>query len=681
MQEIPESLKILSAVDCPKLSTLTTFELGARPKYYAKVSTVEQAVAVAKWTKQHKVPLWIVGGGSNVLCDDQFLDGLVLQIALSNIEWGPKNENGIFTVTLGAGVIWHDFVEESVNRGLVGVECLIGIPGWAGAAPIQNIGAYGQSLSDTCSEVQVYDLEQDQLAWWPASRCDFAYRHSHFKKHLGRYLILALKLKLKHDAPPVIRYPQLEESIKTMGYDLNQLNVAQVSQSVLALRSQKSMFWQADDPNRRSAGSFFMNPIIDAQQAHNLRQCCHDLALATPPIWPNEQPNTFKVPAAWLIEQSGIHKGFRLKNVGISSKHCLALISHDEGRYSEVISLAQLVQQRVWAQFGISLMPEVRILSSSLENSLNQAPIKIALASCQNLPEWEVDDRPLWQALKQLGAQVFTPSWDDPTFDWASCTLVIPRTTWDYQGRWTEFLNWMKHVDQVSQLLNPIELMQWNLDKRYLKDLAIEQPPTHWIEQQTLTEQELNDRVDEVIATCQSKGWLKAFIKPTIAASAVGTLRFDLSQMQAKMQIRSHLQEWLPKRNLILQPYVEEVESMGECSLIYFNGQFSHAVRKVPVDGDYRVQDDYGASDMPWEAPVAWQRNCEQMLNKLKVMPLYARCDFLTNTQGQPWLIELELIEPSLFFRHDPQSATRFAEAIIEHCRQQILAAELNSAD
>ena len=673
MQDQFNSLEIMRGHECPNLSSLTTFELGTKPKYYAKACSVDRAIAIAKWTSQENIPLWVVGGGSNLLCDDQHLEGLVLQIALEGLEWEADAKNEDVTVTLGAGVVWHDFVEESVKRGLAGVECLVGIPGWAGAAPIQNIGAYGQSLSDTCSEVYVYDLEEDQLAWWSASQCDFAYRQSHFKKHLGRYLILAIKLKLKIGAKPTLNYPQVIETITKNGYDLNTLDLEQVSTTIKSLRSQKSMFWQSTDPNRRSAGSFFMNPLISGKQVETLRQNCQSLGLDTPPLWPSEQSNTYKVPAAWLIEQSGIDKGFRYKNVGVSSKHCLALVSHDQGDFEDILDLAQHIQKRVWATFGISLLPEIRILSSELTHKLSQPRARVALVTCQNLPKWEVDDHPLWAALVAQDIELFTPAWDEPDFDWSSCDLVIPRTTWDYQDRWSEFLQWMRHVNRVSQLLNPLSLMEWNLDKRYLKELAIEQPPTHWLEQQTLTNQELQEHVESLIQVCQAKGWLQGFLKPTIAASAVGTLRFDLDQVQAKEQIKKHLQEWLPKRNMILQPYVKEVESLGECSLIYFKGEFSHAVRKVPVSGDYRVQDDYGASDMPWSAPLDWQKRCEYMLKQLKVMPLYARCDFLTNPQGEPWLIELELIEPSLFFRHNLESPTRFAQCIVDSCRERLL--------
>ena len=129
------------------------------------------------------------------------------------------------------------------------------------------------------------------------------------------------------------------------------------------------MFWQADDPNRRSAGSFFMNPVISTDQVELLKQSCESLGLAPPPLWPSEQSNMYKVPAAWLIEQSGMHKGLSYKGVGISSKHCLALISHDNGGFKDLLELAQHIQKRVWAKFRVSLFPEVRIIAVTLHQN------------------------------------------------------------------------------------------------------------------------------------------------------------------------------------------------------------------------------------------------------------------------------------------------------------------------
>lgn len=663
---------VLSGKKCPKLSTLTTLEIGGRPTYYAKVDQVDEAVEVARWAKSESVPLWLVGGGSNLLCDDDGLEGLVLQLALSQIEWGKPSANGAVQVTLGAGVEWHTFVEESVSRGLAGVECLIGIPGWAGAAPIQNIGAYGQSFSDTCESVYVYDLERDTLCWWTANECEFAYRNSLFKQRLGRYLILSLKLILHSGGQATLKYPQLINRLSVDDKSKNPPTLLAISELVKRLRVEKSMLWHPTDPNHRSAGSFFMNPILSSTQMNQLLEQCASKGLDNPPQWPTKEGGV-KVPAAWLIERSGIDKGMIYKGVGVSSKHCLALINRGSGVYLEMVELAYLIQKSVWLNFAVWLNPEAHIMTSATRTSSIMKQPKVALATCSNLPSWEVDDHPLWTALKQRGIELVHPNWDDDQFDWSSCDLVIPRTTWDYQDRWSEFLTWMSHVDEVSLLLNPLQLMSWNLDKKYLGDLEITQPPIEWLEQGSLSEQELSVKVEEMIKQCGVNEWPKAFLKPTIGASAVGTLRFDLTDPTLRKKLTEHLRVWLPKRTMILQPYIQGVETIGECSLIYFSGRFSHGVRKVPVAGDYRVQDDYGASDMPWSPPTSWLDDCQALIENLPILPLYARCDFLHGPNGQPWLIELELIEPSLFFRHDPSSPDRLAEAIVERCREVML--------
>ncbi len=660
--------QVMTGSACPLISALTTLEIGGRPHFYAKVTTETEALIVARWAKSQGLKLWMIGGGSNVVVDHNVPKGLFIQLALRQIDWGEDKsssmESGIIEqrVTLGAGVVWTDFVEESVQRGLAGVECLVGIPGWVGAAPIQNIGAYGQSLSDRCLGVKVYDIERDLVDSWSAERCSFAYRDSLFKRSEGRYIILEVTLSLTRGGAPTLHYPQLRDRLDEAGCGADP-TLMEVCDMVKRVRAEKSMLWTADDPNRRSVGSFFMNPVLSPASMKALDVRCQQREVTSPPRWSTEVG--FKVPAAWLIEQSGLSKGYTQGRVGLSSKHCLALISHGGASYNDMLSFAEEVQRRVWSLFRVWLEPEARILSDA-PSPLSFSP-RIALATCDSLPDWEVDDRPLWSALSAEGFQLVHPAWDDPLFDWGACDLVIPRTTWDYQGKWRAFLEWMERVDQVSTLSNPLELMKWNLDKRYLRDLAISQPPTHWLSQRALDEGTLDETVSEVIGYCTSQGWERAFLKPSVGASAIGTLRFSLSDSMFKMQLRDHLATWLPKRTMILQPYVEGVEVVGECSLIYFGGEFSHGVRKVPVSGDYRVQDDYGATDMPWTPPPEWRVACQELIARLPQAPLYARCDLLHGPNDSPWLIELELIEPSLFFRHNLDSPQRFARAIKQH--------------
>ena len=291
-------------------------------------------------------------------------------------------------------------------------------------------------------------------------------------------------------------------------------------------------------------------------------------------------------------------------------------------------------------------------------------PRRVALARCSTLPDWEVDDLPLHRALEALGVECLQPSWDDPSFSWASCDLVIPRLTWDYQDRAEDFLLWLARVDKESQLLNPLPLIRWNIDKRYLRALSetglIETPESVWFPKQPA-----DAPLPELAQICAERGWRRAFLKPVIGATAQGTLRFDADQPEGLEAARAHLTRWLPKRGMILQRYHEEVEREGEFSLIYFDGSFSHGVQKIPVSGDYRVQDDYGASDHPWSPPEDWQKRCLTLLQGLTVCPLYMRFDFLRGQAGEPRLIELELIEPSLFFRHDDAAAGRLAASIL----------------
>ena len=665
---------VQSGDDCPLLSRLTTIEVGGKPQFFARVESEDSAIEVALWAKARGLKVRIVGGGSNIVVDDVGLEGLVMQLAIPTVLWeldpieGQKSKSQ--RVQLGAGVVWDEFVEESVKRGLAGVECLVGIPGWAGAAPIQNIGAYGQSFSDCCVEVSAFDLKEEVVKRFSAEECEFGYRDSLFKRSSGRYIILNLTLLLEKEGAPSLFYPQLADRVHSDHNDRDP-TLSEVCRVVKLLRAEKSMLWHKDDPNHRSVGSFFMNPIINVDRAEELLARCDELGILPAPLWPSGE-GLVKIPAAWLIEQSKFQKGTRRGDVGLSSRHCLSLINCGGASYEALLKFGREIQRQVWSNFRVWLQPEAQIFTDQEDfPPLGFAPY-IALATCRNLPEWEVDDHPLWDVLRSKGVELAHPAWDDVDFKWEHCDLVIPRTTWDYQGRWPEFLAWMREVDQRTHLLNPISLMSWNLDKRYLLELKVPQPPCHWVEMRTLDQSQLDSLTEEILALCREHQWRRAFLKPTIGASAIGTLRFNVpyeqdsaSGKELKAILKTHLQEWVPKRSMILQPYVSEVEEQGECSLIYFGGEFSHAVRKVPVTGDYRVQDDYGASDMPWSPPEAWRQGCDELLSQLNPMPLYARCDFLHGPNHEPWLIELELIEPSLFFRHDHESPKRFADAIL----------------
>lgn len=653
------------------LRSLTTLEVGGPPRYEAEVSTDQALRALARWAKSKGLALYPLGAGSNILCSDEPLNGVILRLSERELIWdAPVAKNGPTILTASAGLTWDELVEESVHRGLAGLECLSGIPGQVGAAPIQNIGAYGQSLSDTCVGVKVYDTLRDELDWWGPARCGWSYRSSVFKRHPGRFVILKVRFALRQGGPVTLSYPQLAER-----FPQAQPSLQEVRDEVLKLRRSKSMVYDLEDPNHRSAGSFFLNPVLSAQGLRALERRAAEGSLPPPPRWP--EGAGFKVPAAWLIERSGCPRGYGEGRAGLSTQHCLAIVNRGAASAEELIRLARDIQLKVHDSLGVWLSPEVNLWGfersplappSAEPNAVisSQAPgARVALASCSALPPWERDDAPLLVELERRGVVVSCPQWDDPLVEWGQYDLVIPRTTWNYQEQPTAFLRWLEEIEEKSTLVNSGEVIRWNLNKRYLKaleELKVPTPPTCWLEQVSSSADAPSP--EALKALCEARGWRRAFLKPTLAANAWGTLRFNVDQQSDLELASAHLSALLTQRSFILQPYYEGVERDGEFSMIFFGERLSHGVQKIPLKGDYRVQDDHGATDHPWSPPESWVQEGERLLKALPYRTAYARVDCLAGPQGGPHLIELELIEPSLFFRHDPAAPGRFAEVI-----------------
>ena len=283
--------------------------------------------------------------------------------------------------------------------------------------------------------------------------------------------------------------------------------------------------------------------------------------------------------------------------------------------------------------------------------------MKLALASCRALFPWEVDDRPLHQALRARGVSVAQPVWDDPEVDWAAFDAVLVRTTWDYTEHHAAFLGWMDRVSAVTRLLNPAPVLRWNATKTYLADLeehGVSVVPTAYVFEST-----------DLGAILEERGWERAFLKPVVGASASGTRRLEGSPTA---EDQAWLEALVAKGGAMVQPYRASVELHGERSLLLFEGALSHSVQKVPVAGDYRVQDDHGATDhltraRPEEREQA-TRALEAVAARFGEQPLYARADFLEGPHG-PELCELELVEPSLFLRHSLPAAERLADALL----------------
>jgi hypothetical protein len=280
--------------------------------------------------------------------------------------------------------------------------------------------------------------------------------------------------------------------------------------------------------------------------------------------------------------------------------------------------------------------------------------MNVSLVSCTNLPGWEVDDTPLIDALQERGATVHKPAWTDDVA-WNEFDISVIRTTWDYHARKIEFVNWCK---TVPRLFNNATIVEWNTHKSYLRELeqhGVAIAPTVWIQ--------TNESVS--IERCMQKlGATRGFIKPQVGACASDTLRFSTDELDKAQQfLNANLHQ-----DMVVQPYLESVETEGELTAIFIDGAFTHGVQKIPVKGDYRVQDDFGASDMPYSFTETELRS---MAQTLLVVPnheelLYARFDYLRDDSGTLILNELELVEPSLFFRHSKIAANQFADAILK---------------
>jgi len=280
--------------------------------------------------------------------------------------------------------------------------------------------------------------------------------------------------------------------------------------------------------------------------------------------------------------------------------------------------------------------------------------MNIALVTCNDLPGWEVDDKPLIESLKNLGATVHLPIWNSG-IDWNQFDISVIRTTWDYHSQKEEFVQWCQ---SVPRLFNNANIVEWNTHKSYLHELelcGVAIAKTAWIN--------ANEQVDLENLLHQFETD-KGFIKPQVGACASDTFRFTLKNIEEAQEfLNAQLHQ-----DMMVQPYIESVETTGELSAIFIDGKFTHGVQKIPVKGDYRVQDDFGASDVPYNFS---QSEIADMCITLEKVPeyaslLYARFDYLRSDDGTLLLNELELVEPSLFFRHCKETANEFANAIVK---------------
>ncbi len=354
------------------LAPLTTLELGGSASSFATIDSVEMAKEALRWADRNIQPVAILGGGSNIVVSDDGFDGMALQVALQGVRL--EDDEPTVRVTAAAGEPWDELVEMAVAEDLAGLECLSGIPGSVGATPIQNVGAYGQDVAETIEAVRVLDLMSLEEKTLGPKECAFGYRTSSFRELPNRFLVLSVTYALKRAGRPKVEYHELR---RALGIGESEPSLEETRQAVLDLRRSKSMVIEEGEPNRRSAGSFFVNPMVDALTLAKLDERGRASGvLESGESVPNYSLDgrDFKVPAAWLIENAGFAKGLRRGSVGISSAHALALVHHGGGTTKDLVALAKDIREGVRRQFDIELQPEPVFLGFPTRNPLSDEP-------------------------------------------------------------------------------------------------------------------------------------------------------------------------------------------------------------------------------------------------------------------------------------------------------------------
>ena len=325
------------------LGPLTTLGVGGATRFFVQAEStgdVEDAVAFARG---RKLALFVLGGGSNLLVSDRGWDGLVLRVGISGIEERADGKTTIFDV--GAGVDWDEFVADAVARKCGGIECLSGIPGSVGGTPVQNVGAYGQEVSETIVSVPAFDLAENRVRELKAAQCGFSYRASVFNSNQrGRYIILRVVYRLARNVAPGLGYADLQKHFAGRGTP----TLGEVRKAVLEIRASKGMVLRQGDPG--TAGSFFKNPVLSALQHEELvrRAAARGLEVPSYPALESKR----KVSAAWLVENSGFRKGYVRGRAGISSKHALAIVNLDGATAAEIVALKDEIQAGVELAWG-----------------------------------------------------------------------------------------------------------------------------------------------------------------------------------------------------------------------------------------------------------------------------------------------------------------------------------------
>jgi UDP-N-acetylmuramate dehydrogenase len=371
------------------LAPLTTLGVGGAARFFLDVTREDALAPALAWAKSEALPIYVLGGGSNVLVSDRGVDGLVIRLGLRGVR---ETESGL---EVAAGEPLDGFIDHCVASGLAGLEGLSGIPGLVGATPIQNVGAYGQEIGERVVLVRAMDRGTGQVAVFDRSACRFSYRSSIFKEELrDRYLVLSVHLALAPGPAAPVRYPELERALAARNKRASSL--ADVRETVLSIRRAKSMVIDEADPNHRSAGSFFVNPVMDRDAADEVER--RTGAGSAMPRFPSGE--RVKLSAAWLIERAGFAKGSGEGSVGISTNHALAIVNRGGASAASVLAFAARVRRTVAERFDVHLVPEPVLLGftdeerAKLEGETSRPapPGDDALSTADLAVEFDLDD-------------------------------------------------------------------------------------------------------------------------------------------------------------------------------------------------------------------------------------------------------------------------------------------------
>jgi UDP-N-acetylmuramate dehydrogenase len=340
------------------LAPLTTFGLGGPARFFVEAASAADVREAVAFAQSKALPLFVLGGGSNLVVSDSGWPGLVLKVAIAGIERRPGEEDGKAVFDAGAGESWDRFVSQAVVARCAGVECLSGIPGSVGGTPVQNVGAYGQEVSQTIASVEVFDRKDSQIRELCREACGFSYRSSIFNtSERERFIILRVAYALTPGGEPHLEYADLQRHFE--GRETRP-NLAETREAVRHIRARKGMLIVANnvagDPDSQSAGSFFKNPVLTEQQHEDLDKRAAAKGFTVPSYPALERSR--KVSAAWLVEKSGFARGYGFGHVGISSKHALAIVNRGGATAAEILALKDQIQQRVEEIWGVRLEPE-----------------------------------------------------------------------------------------------------------------------------------------------------------------------------------------------------------------------------------------------------------------------------------------------------------------------------------